>query len=151
MRQQGPPGGVAAATNRGNSSAMRLTALWAAFAVAMFAAAGIAEAAAPADGTPAPNAAKAAPAGKQAIIVVPPSYHAAKQPEVYVGAKFLTSVAGGTTYAAKYKKIYGLLQRDPRLMANIKKAAEHYGVPVEEKDWHDLGKKPHTPNPAHKA
>ncbi len=33
--------------------------------------------------------------------------------------------------------------------ANIKKAAEHYGIHVEEKDWHELGKRPHTPNPAH--
>jgi hypothetical protein len=33
--------------------------------------------------------------------------------------------------------------------SNIKKAAEHYGIDVEEKSWHDLGKKPHTKNPAH--
>jgi hypothetical protein len=33
--------------------------------------------------------------------------------------------------------------------ANIKKAARHYGVEVVEDDWRDLGKKPHTKNPAH--
>ncbi len=33
--------------------------------------------------------------------------------------------------------------------ANIMKAAKHYGVDVEEKDWHDLDKKPHTKNPSH--
>lgn len=33
--------------------------------------------------------------------------------------------------------------------ANIRKAAAHYGIDVEENDWHDLGKKPHTNNPAH--
>jgi len=33
--------------------------------------------------------------------------------------------------------------------ANIKKAAQYYGLQVEETDWHDLGKKPHTRNPAH--
>src|SRR5436309_16086783 len=33
--------------------------------------------------------------------------------------------------------------------ANIKKAAEHYGVDMEERSWHDLGKRPHTKNPAH--
>ena len=33
--------------------------------------------------------------------------------------------------------------------ANIKKAAKHYGLNVEEKDWHDLDKKPHTKNPSH--
>lgn len=32
--------------------------------------------------------------------------------------------------------------------ANIKKAAEHYDVEVGETNWHQLGKKPHTKNPA---
>ena len=32
--------------------------------------------------------------------------------------------------------------------ANIKKAAKVFGVDVDESNWHDLGKKPHTPNPA---
>jgi hypothetical protein len=32
--------------------------------------------------------------------------------------------------------------------ANILKAARHYGVHVEEKSWRDLGKQPHTRNPA---
>ena len=30
--------------------------------------------------------------------------------------------------------------------ANIKKAAEHYGVEISETSWKDLGKKPHTHN-----
>ncbi len=30
--------------------------------------------------------------------------------------------------------------------ANIKKAAKHYDVKVDETDWHDLGKKPHSKN-----
>jgi hypothetical protein len=34
--------------------------------------------------------------------------------------------------------------------ANIKKAAAHYGIDVEENDWRQLGKRPHTPNPAQK-
>ncbi len=33
--------------------------------------------------------------------------------------------------------------------ANIRKAAEHYGVDVAEKSWRDLGSKPHTKNPSH--
>ena len=33
--------------------------------------------------------------------------------------------------------------------ANIKAAAKHYGIEIEERSWHDLGKKPHTKNPAH--
>lgn len=76
-----------------------------------------------------PKAKTAAPAaGKQAIIVVPPDYHAKTQPQIYIGAKFLTSVAQGSTYNEKYKKIYGLLARDKRLMANVKKAAAHFGI-----------------------
>jgi cell division protein FtsX len=34
--------------------------------------------------------------------------------------------------------------------ANIKAAAKHYKVELDETNWHDLGKKPHTSNPAHK-
>jgi hypothetical protein len=33
--------------------------------------------------------------------------------------------------------------------ANIKKAADHYGVDISETDWHQLGKKPHTKNASH--
>ena len=32
--------------------------------------------------------------------------------------------------------------------ANIQKAAEHYDVPMKETNWHELGKHPHTKNPA---
>jgi hypothetical protein len=32
--------------------------------------------------------------------------------------------------------------------ANIKKAAHHYGVEMEETSWRQLGKHPHTKNPA---
>lgn len=32
--------------------------------------------------------------------------------------------------------------------ANIKKAAEHFGVEIEEKSWHELGKHAHTHNPS---
>ena len=31
--------------------------------------------------------------------------------------------------------------------ANIKKAAEHYGVDMKEDNWRQLGKEPHTKNP----
>jgi hypothetical protein len=34
--------------------------------------------------------------------------------------------------------------------ANIKAAAKHYGVDMTETNWHQLGNKPHTSNPAHK-
>jgi hypothetical protein len=36
-----------------------------------------------------------------------------------------------------------------RAFANIKKAARHYGVEVEERSWRDLGKRPHSRNPSH--
>ncbi len=36
-----------------------------------------------------------------------------------------------------------------RRFANIQEAAKHYGVEVTEKGWRDLGKHPHTKNPAH--
>jgi hypothetical protein len=39
-------------------------------------------------------------------------------------------------------------ERD-QAFANIKKAAKHYGLEIQEKSWHDLGKKPHTKNKAH--
>src|SRR5690349_3939277 len=35
--------------------------------------------------------------------------------------------------------------------ANILAAARHFGVDVAEKDWCELGSRPHTPNPAHKG
>ena len=39
-------------------------------------------------------------------------------------------------------------ERD-QAFANIKAAAKHYGVEMTESRWQDLGKKPHTKNPAH--
>ena len=33
--------------------------------------------------------------------------------------------------------------------ANIKKAAEHYHVEMDEENWRELGKRPHTTNPHH--
>ena len=51
---------------------------------------------------------------------------------------------------ARFDQVEGVSDEDRDLaFANIKKAAEHYGIDVEESNWHQLGKKPHTPNPAH--
>ncbi len=33
--------------------------------------------------------------------------------------------------------------------ANLRSAARHFGVEVREERWQDLGRAPHTPNPAH--
>lgn len=51
---------------------------------------------------------------------------------------------------ARFDQVEGVTdtERD-QAFANIKKAAEHYGVEVAENDWHELGKRPHTRNPAH--
>ena len=62
------------------------------------------------------------------IIVVPPGNQSKKQPKIYAGSKFLTSVRGGGTYDDKYKRVYALLARDKKLMARIKKASAIYGV-----------------------
>jgi len=39
-------------------------------------------------------------------------------------------------------------ERD-QAFANIRAAARHYGLDVDESSWHDLGKRPHSKNPAH--
>jgi len=50
---------------------------------------------------------------------------------------------------ARFDQVKGVSDEDRDLaFANIKKAADHYGVEVQEKSWHDLGKKPHTKNPS---
>ncbi len=51
---------------------------------------------------------------------------------------------------ARFDQVEGVSEADRDLaFANIKKAAEHYGINVEESNWRLLGKKPHTENPAH--
>src|SRR3954453_3308675 len=51
---------------------------------------------------------------------------------------------------ARFDQVTGVSDEDRDLaFTNIKKAAKHYGVNIEEKDWHQLGKKPHSKNAAH--
>lgn len=51
---------------------------------------------------------------------------------------------------ARFDQVEGVSDADRDLaFANIKKAAKHYGIDVEERSWHDLGKHPHTKNTAH--
>ena len=51
---------------------------------------------------------------------------------------------------ARFDQVLGVSNADrDQAFANIKKAAEYYGIEVEETDWHELGRKPHTRNPAH--
>lgn len=62
----------------------------------------------------------------------------------------LTDAAHVKNALARFDQIEGVSDTDRELaFANIKKAAEHYGIAVEEQNWRDLGKRPHTGNPAH--
>jgi hypothetical protein len=62
----------------------------------------------------------------------------------------LTDASHVKNALARFDQVEGVSDADRELaFANIKKAAEHYHIQVDEKDWHELGKKPHTKNPAH--
>lgn len=51
---------------------------------------------------------------------------------------------------ARFDQVKGVSDEErDQAFANIKKAAKHYDVDIEEDDWHDLGKKPKTKNPSH--
>lgn len=51
---------------------------------------------------------------------------------------------------ARFDQVEGVSDADRDLaFRNIRKAAKHYGIDVEETDWHQLGKRPHTKNTAH--
>ena len=61
----------------------------------------------------------------------------------------LTDASHVRNALARFDQVEGVSDQERELaFANIKKAAEHYGVEVAEKSWRDLGKKPHTPDPA---
>ena len=48
---------------------------------------------------------------------------------------------------ARFDQVKGVSDDDRELaFANIQKAAKHYKVDMEESNWRDLGKKPHTKN-----
>lgn len=62
----------------------------------------------------------------------------------------LTDAAHVKNALARFDQVEGVSDADRDLaFANIKKAAEYYGIQVEERSWHDLGTSPHTANPAH--
>lgn len=51
---------------------------------------------------------------------------------------------------ARFDQVKGVRDEERELaFANIRAAARHYGVDVAETDWHQLGQRPHTDNPAH--
>jgi hypothetical protein len=62
----------------------------------------------------------------------------------------LTDASHVRNALARFDQVEDVSDGDRDLaFANIRKAAEHYGLDVEETSWHDLGKRPHTRNPAH--
>lgn len=62
----------------------------------------------------------------------------------------LTDASHVQNALARFDQVKGVSDSDrDKAFANIKKAAKHYDVNVEESHWHDLGKKPHKKNPAH--
>jgi hypothetical protein len=62
----------------------------------------------------------------------------------------LTDAAHVRNALARFDQVEDVSDADRDLaFANIKQAAEHYGVEVAERSWRDLGKRPHTKNPAH--
>ena len=53
---------------------------------------------------------------------------------------------------ARFDQVKGVSDAERDLaFANIRKAAQHYGINVEEHNWHELGKRPHTTNPAQES
>ncbi len=62
----------------------------------------------------------------------------------------LTDASHVKNALARFDQVEGVSDADrEQAFANIKAAAKHFGLDVEESDWHDLGKKPHTKNPVH--
>jgi hypothetical protein len=56
----------------------------------------------------------------------------------------LTDASHVRTALARFDQVKDVsdAERD-QAFANIRKAAKHYGVEVAEKNWHELGKRPH--------
>jgi len=48
---------------------------------------------------------------------------------------------------ARFDQVKGVLDEDRALaFANIRKAAKHFEIDMQEDDWHQLGKHPHSKN-----
>ena len=64
----------------------------------------------------------------------------------------LTDARHVRTALARFDQVEDVSDRDRDLaFANILAAAKHYDVDVAETDWRQLGKRPHTSNPAHES
>jgi hypothetical protein len=63
----------------------------------------------------------------------------------------LTNASHVRNAIARFDQVKDVSDEDrEKAFANIKKAAEHYGVEMKEDNWKQLGKKPHTANSAKK-
>jgi hypothetical protein len=62
----------------------------------------------------------------------------------------LTDASHVKNALARFDQVEDVSDADRDLaFANIQAAAKHYKIDVEESNWHELGKHPHTKNPAH--
>ena len=62
----------------------------------------------------------------------------------------LTDASHVKNALARFDQVTDVSDADRDLaFANIKQAARHYGIDVQEQSWRDLGKRPHTRNRAH--
>jgi hypothetical protein len=53
---------------------------------------------------------------------------------------------------ARFDQVTGVSDTDRDIaFANIKKAGRHFGIKIEEDNWHQLGKTSHTKNTAHSS
>jgi hypothetical protein len=63
----------------------------------------------------------------------------------------MTDVSHVRNAIARFNQVKDVTDADRDLaFANLKKAAEHFGVNMTETDWHQLGSHPHTRKTAHK-
>ena len=61
----------------------------------------------------------------------------------------ITDAAHVRAALARFDQVQDVSDADRELaFANIQAAARHYGVPVAESRWQDLGRTPHTRNPS---
>lgn len=62
----------------------------------------------------------------------------------------VTDAAHVRAALARFDQVEGIGDADRELaFANLQKAAKHFGVEVAEERWQELGRHPHTRNPAH--
>ncbi len=63
----------------------------------------------------------------------------------------LTSASHVKNALARFDQVKGVTPQERKeAFGRIKRAAHKYGINVEESNWHELGKHPHTRNAAHK-